>query len=127
MISYTEQMALCRKIREKLIRALSEREDRSIMPLAHYIPTTEAVLRAVTLAPEFPFLALRPRACAAALVPPFPFMMLLTTPFFGSTLRPHSRPDRRSRGRLPFRQPFPPGHSLFLPRRVRTGLAGRVC
>jgi hypothetical protein len=52
MLSYMDQMAVCKPIREMIIQALARNDDTSIRPKAKDVPTVESILRSVSLRPD---------------------------------------------------------------------------
>ena len=52
MLSYMDQVAICNSVRRTIIQALSQSEDAAVRLKVHAIPTTESILRAVTLVPS---------------------------------------------------------------------------
>ena len=51
MLSYLEQVAICDSVLEKIKRAVTQSADAEVRLKAHKIPTTDSILRAVTLFP----------------------------------------------------------------------------
>jgi hypothetical protein len=52
MLSYSRQVALCESVRETIKRALAQRDDARVRLRANDIPTTDAILRAVSVSPS---------------------------------------------------------------------------
>jgi hypothetical protein len=52
MLSYMDQMVVCKIIREKIIQAFTRSDDMGIRFRTGDIPTTESILRAVSLLPD---------------------------------------------------------------------------
>jgi hypothetical protein len=52
MISYVRQVAMCAPVREMIKRAVAQSEDPGIRAKVSQIPTTESVLRAVSVLPN---------------------------------------------------------------------------
>ncbi len=52
MISYSKQLIICNSTRERIKQAIAHSDDASVRSKVNQIPTSESILRAVSLLPE---------------------------------------------------------------------------